>query len=320
VPEVGLMGWLLPRKLESGWMAIGLMETELRIAHGVREPGARPMILQVGSYPIESELPDAVKLLGEKMQLGRFRCQTLMSSGEYQLLSVEAPNVPPAELKSAVRWRVRGLFDFHIDDATVDVLDIPPEPGTAGAAHAMYAVVARNEKVKSHIDRFQEAQIPLAVIDIAETAQRNIGILCEETGGPGVALLYMAESYCLLTINFNGELYLSRRIELGMDHVFRYEEGAREGVLNRILVEVQRTLDVFERQYHFVTIGTLYVAPEPKDSGILGYLTENLDVAVMALDLGAVVDFVDGPPPAPAMQWKHFHLIGAALRQETKAL
>lgn len=314
------MGWLLPRKLESGWMAIGLLQTELSIAHGLCEPGARPAILQVGSFPIDGDSTTAVKTLAEKMQLGRFRCQTLMSAGEYQLLTVEAPNVPPAELKSAVRWSVQGLIDFHIDDATVDVLDIPPDPASSGAAHAMYAVVARNELVKSHIDRFQEAQIPLTVIDIAETAQRNIGILCEEAGGPGVALLYLAETYCLLTINFNGELYLSRRIELGLDHVFRYEEGAREGVLNRILVEVQRTLDVFERQYHFVSVGKLYVAPEPKDSGITAYLAENLDVSVMALELGAILDFGEGANPDRATQWKHFHLIGAALRQESKAL
>ena len=314
------MGWPFPRKLESGWMAVGLLQTELSIAHGLRAPGARPVILQVGSFPIEGESGNATKILAEKMQLERFRCQTLMSAGEYQLLTVEAPNVPPAELKAAVRWSVQGLIDFHIDDATVDVLDIPPDPASSGTAHAMYAVVARNELVKSHIDRFQQAQISLAVIDIAETAQRNIGILCEEIGGPGVALLYVAPSYCLLTINFKGELYLSRRIELGLDQVFRYEESAREGVLNRVLLEVQRTLDVFERQYHFVTIGKLYVAPEPRDSGIRAYLAQNLDLTVEALELGAVLDFGEGISPDSSTQWKHFHLIGAALRQESKAL
>jgi hypothetical protein len=40
----------------------------------------------------------------------------------------------------------------------------------------------------------------------------------------------------------------------------------------------------------------------------------------MALELGAVLDFGDGPSPDRATQWKHFHLIGAALRQESKAL
>ena len=314
------MGWLSRRKLESGWMAVGLMPTELSIAHGLREPGTRPLILQAGSFPIEGESAVGARDLAQRMRLNRYRCETLMSAGEYQLLTVEAPNVPPAELKSAVRWSVQGLIDFHIDDATVDVLDVPPDPSSSGASHAMYAVVTRNEMVKNQIDRFQEAEIPLSVIDIAETAQRNIGALCEEADGRGIALFYAAETYCLFTINFKGELYLSRRIELGLDQVFRHEEGAREAVLNRILLEIQRTLDIFERQYHFVAIGKLVVAPEPKDSGIREYLAENLDIPVVPLELGAILDFADGLDPDRATQWKLFHLIGASLRQESKAL
>lgn len=315
------MSWLLPRKIEPGWMAVNLQATEFSIAHGRRDPGARPLVSQIASHPIEAEDANSAKVLAQRMQMEKFHCETLMAAGEYQLLTVEAPNVPPAELKAAIRWSVQGLIDFHIDDATVDVLDIPPEPGSSGAAHAMYAIVARNELVKHHIDRFHEAAIPLSVIDIAETAQRNIGILCEATNERAVALLYAADTYSLLTVNFRGELYLARRIELGLEQLFRQDDdSARQGGLDRILLEVQRTFDVFERQYHFAPIGKLVVAPEPRDSGMRAYLAENLDVPAESLDLGEIVDFADGLDPDLATQWKHFHLIGAALRQESKAL
>ena len=314
------MGWLLPRKYEPGWMAVDLQLTELSIAYGRREPGVRPQVSQIASYPIEAGSEREAKVIAQRMRLDHFRCETLMSAGEYQLLTVEAPNVPPAELRAAVRWSVQGLIDFHIDDATVDVLDIPTDPGSSGASHAMYAVIARNDLVKNHIDSFQEAAIPLSVIDIAETAQRNIGVLCEAEDERAVALLYVAETYCLLTVNFKGELFLTRRIELGLEQLFRHDDRAREGVLNRILLEIQRTLDVFERQYHFVPLGKLVVAPEPKDTGMREYLAENLDLPVVSLELGEIVDFADGLEPDRATQWKHFHLIGACLRQESKAL
>ena len=315
------MGWLLPRKIEPGWMAVSLQATEFSIAYGRRESGVRPLVSQIASYPIETGRADAAKILAQRLRLDRFSCETLMSAGEYQLLTVDAPNVPPAELKAAIRWSVQGLIDFHIDDATVDVLDIPPEPGSSGAAHAMYAVVTRNDLVKHHIDRFQEAAIPLSVIDIAETAQRNIGVLCEATDERAVALLYAAETHSLLTVNFKGELYLARRIELGFEQLFRHDdEGAREAGLNRILLEVQRTLDVFERQYHFVPVGKLVVAPEPKDSGMRACFAKNLDLPVVSLELGEIVDFAEGLEPDLETQWKHFHLIGAALRQDSKAL
>ena len=314
------MAWPLPRKLESGWMAVEMSPTELSVAHGLCEPGNRPLIVQAGSFPIDAAPNGGARSVAQQLRLDRYRCETLMSPGEYQLLTVDAPNVPPAELKSAVRWSVQGLIDFHIDDATVDVLDVPPEAGSAVVSHAMYAVVARNELVKNRIDHFQEAGIPLSVIDIAETAQRNIGALCEEADGRGIAVLYAADLYCLLTINFKGELYLSRRIELGLDQVFRHGEGAREGVLNRILLEIQRTLDVFERQYHYVAVSRLVLAPEAKDSGLHEYLAENLGMPVVPLDFGSVLDFADGVDLDRAAQWKLFHLIGASLRQESKAL
>src|SRR3990172_2075294 len=53
------MGWLLPRKLEPGWMAVSLQATEFSIAHGRREPGVRPLVSQIASYPIEAGRADA---------------------------------------------------------------------------------------------------------------------------------------------------------------------------------------------------------------------------------------------------------------------
>ena len=41
------------------------------------------------------------------------------------MLSLEAPAVPREELKTAVGWRLKDMLDFHIDDATIDVLAIP---------------------------------------------------------------------------------------------------------------------------------------------------------------------------------------------------
>ena len=39
----------------------------------------------------------------------------VMPLGSYNLLQIEAPKVPPEELRSAVRWRVKDLIDFPID-------------------------------------------------------------------------------------------------------------------------------------------------------------------------------------------------------------
>ena len=42
------------------------------------------------------------------------RCTSLLNSADYSLVLVDAPDVPPSELRAAVRWRVNELIDFHV--------------------------------------------------------------------------------------------------------------------------------------------------------------------------------------------------------------
>ena len=79
--------------------------------------------------------------------LDRYSCTSIMDLGSYNLLLVEAPDVPPPELRAAMRWRVKDLIDFHIDDAVIDVFEVSEEQ-TSGRNRMMYAVVARSAAVK----------------------------------------------------------------------------------------------------------------------------------------------------------------------------
>ena len=65
--------------------------------------------------------------LVKKHDLDRFPCVSSMDLGDYNLLSVEPPEVPPAELSAALRWRVKDLIDFSIDDAVIDAFQVSNE-------------------------------------------------------------------------------------------------------------------------------------------------------------------------------------------------
>lgn len=303
------------KKREPGWLVASLQPQELAIVHGRIGLNGKARIGRLAARELEGEYAGAHRLSRE-WHLERYRCATLLEPGEYQLLLVEAPNVPPAELKAAIRWRIKDLLDYHVDDATVDVLDIPPDPSGSARSHSMYAVAARNEAVQACIERFDAAQIPLSVIDIAETAQRNIAALYEEEGR-GVGLLYLGEHDGLFTINFRRELYLARRIDIGYEQTSAVHE--RTEAFNRIALELTRTLDHFDRQFGFVAVNKLLLGPEPEDSGLLEYLKANLDIPISRVDLGATLAFDSDARPDPRTEWRRFHLIGASLRYETKA-
>ncbi len=290
----------------------------INFAHGVCGSAGKCAITRCGSRTVDDS-PKDVERVAKDLGVERYQCLTLLSPSDYQLLLVEAPNVPAIELKTAVRWRVKDMLDYHLDDATIDVLDVPVDPSGGGRGHSMYAVAARNDIIKGCIERFTAARIPLSVIDIAETAQRNIAALYEPADR-GVGLLYLGPAHALLTVNFRGELYFARRIDVGIEQLLNAAEEHRDEAMNRILLELQRSFDHLDRQFPFVTMAKLLLGPEPRATGLAAYLSANLDLSVEEAHLADALSFGPGVALEGDTAWRLFHVFGAALRNEVKTL
>jgi MSHA biogenesis protein MshI len=50
--------------------------------------------------------------------------KVMLSPEQYQFLQIEAPAVPPEELRAAARFQIRDMVQSHIDDITLDVLRV----------------------------------------------------------------------------------------------------------------------------------------------------------------------------------------------------
>ena len=281
-----------------------------------RQSGGRARLLTCEFKTLEAG--DEIKLLGQlasQYGLNRARCTTLLGSSDYQLLLTEAPDVSADELKQALRWKIKDLIEFHINDATLDVFDLPGAvPGAK--AREMYTVAARNEAIQRRVDLLTQAGIGLEVIDIPELAQRNLAsLLAEDT--TGVALLSLQDKTGLITITRQGYLYLSRTLNIGHESL---RSAADPGMyFDHIALEVQRSLDYFESHFREAPIRNLVLAPlaEPV-SGLMEYLAANLSVTVAGMDLTQLLD--SDVQLTPALQARCLNTIGAALRQEVKAL
>jgi MSHA biogenesis protein MshI len=305
-------------KREPGWLAISLQPGELSFVHGRYAPGGAATVDVCGTQAFEGDFAGAQQAAREH-DLSRFQCSTLLAPGEYQVLLVEAPNVPQAELKTAVRWRMKDLLDYHVNDATLDVLAVPPNPAGGERAQSMYAVTARNDLIHACIGRFEAARIPLSVIDIPEMAQRNVAALFERDER-GLAMLHMGGDDGLLTINYRSELMLARRIDVGAQSMSMASEAEREEQFQRVLLELQRTFDHFDRQFAYVPLGKLMLAPDPEETGLLEFLAGNMDMPVERVRLAAAIDFGARAELEAKDEWRFFHQIGAALRHDAKVL
>jgi len=288
----------------------------------VRRAQEGPPVVEAASFhrADRDALGSTLLRLQKELHADRHRCTSLLGAGDYQLVTVEAPNVAKDELKVAVRWRIKDLLDFHIDDATIDVLDIPVDKNAAARGHSMYVVAARNQLIQQRQGLFETAKIPLSVIDIPEMAQRNLSELVA-ADERGVAMLSFGSAGGLLTVTFKGELYLSRRIDITTGQL---QEGAAEqksALHDRITLELQRSLDHFDRQYHFITVSKLMLAPMGDGSALKDYLAANLYLPVEEFVLGAYLDVSKVQALQDVTEQQRFLMaLGAGLRNEEKVL
>lgn len=307
---------LFPKSRNAGGLtAIQLTTQGVQLARLV--PGARPVVQEWRQVAVDWRDGPAFERLAREWRLNHQPCALLLNAGEYQMLQVEAPNVPPEEVKTAMRWRIKDLLDYSVEQATIDVLPIPSQQGAQqGAAGMMYAVAARSETVRTLMMQFRAAKIPLEVIDIPEMAQRNIAALFEEPQR-GLAVLSFNAQGGLLTFSFAGELYHARRIDLPMAQLAADQPVQRETLLERLALELQRSLDYFDRQYSFIPISRLLLAPLPENLDVHDYLAERLYMPVQLVDLAQVLDCSQAPAlMQPGCLAAAFYLIGAAMRQE----
>ena len=302
-----------PERL-SGWLALRQRGNEIDAAHIERRAG-RLRVSLCETWRIQGgDALHALTRLRHDKGLRRYRCTTLLSADEYQINTLDAPNVPAEELKAAARWRVKDLIDYPLETAAVGILDIPVD-GTA-RQHSLYAVTARNEVIERYVQRYQQAGIGLAAIDIPELAQRNVAALFEEPER-GLALLSFEEGGGLLTVTFRGELYLTRRIEIPLARLLAAEGAARMQLHERITLEVQRSLDHVDRQFSFITLSRFLLAPLPQETGLADYLAANISLRLDHANIAEVLDCGGIPELSdPARQGFCLQMLGAALRDE----
>jgi MSHA biogenesis protein MshI len=300
-------------------MAIDLQPRSVRVAHLVRGRAGRGQVVLMREF--ERSGGDAEDLLRVRKALGLapVRCTTALDAGAYHVVQLAAPAVPAGEAKEALRWAVKDSIDFAADEAVIDSMPIPADATRVGRPAQIIAVAARRERVRARMQAFEGAGLRLAAIDVAEVAQRNLGALYEQPDR-GLAFLSFDEQRGLLTFTRNGELYALRYIDIGARALgAESPAAARASLIERITLELQRSLDNFDRQFSQVALQRLVVAPFAGRDALVAELQDMLSVPVESADLGEAIDFAAAGASAigdEALQAAWLPALGLALRQE----
>jgi MSHA biogenesis protein MshI len=237
---------------------------------------------------------------------------SVLDAADYQLVQVESPDVLPAELKAAVRWRLKDVIDFPVEEAVVDVFDMP-EPARRTGARMMYAVAAKSQAIARRVAGLSAAARRFDVIDIPELALRNIAALLPEAAD-GLILLWLEGDSAQLLVIKQSTLYVTRHVQ------FAAEVAEADGLPNvdAIALEVQRSMDYFESHYDQAPLRHLIVAPrDPHSARYAQALAYDSAMRVELIDLSRAIELAPGVLPADR---RSLLAIGAALRDERKSL
>ena len=311
--ECRLLGLLKKPSALRGRIGLSLGESQVALAL-VRREGGEAVLERCELMPLRPA--EAVAGLLKDAALPRLPVSAVLAPTEYQLILVEAPDVPPAELKAAMRWRLKDSIDFRIEDAVIDVFEIP-EPIRRGQGRMMYAVATRRGVVER-----QAALIaglaPLEVIDIPELCLRNLAALVPAAAS-GVALLHLSATSAAIVLTRGPTFYFARQMEL--------RPGAGSGAPDApdapdaaaIMLELQRSLDYYERHFDQPPITRVVLAPADARSAALAHeLKSESGLEVELLDLNERLRCRE--PLSPQLQSAALLAVGAALREEHRSL
>lgn len=307
------MSWFSGKSRTSLRLGLGFHADGISVA-GIERIGNGCRLQQCAFFPADKEdaQGDVLERLVKELGLKGASTVAVLDPGSYSLLQVEAPEVEPGELRSAIRWRIKDLLDFHIDDAVLDIFDMPESKHHSGP-HLMYVVAAKAGRIQQHVDQMEAAGLDIAAIDVTELAVRNLlGLITEPEKFHG--LLYLAPGYGLIEIVQGSTLFLSRRIEINARDLEEQGGFGLDELIDALVLELQRSLDYQESQFGLGAVPAIsIVAPESRSEPLIALASESLSATVKALSLSDKIVGCDTVSPVELSRC--LPAIGAALRE-----
>lgn len=245
---------------------------------------SKPKIVKTGVERINGESMQIFIAKLKSLHLSGSEVILQLVSSQYTLLQIDAPPVSDAELKNACAYEIKGLLEGHIDEFSIDVIRLG-DGSQKGQGQVFVAAVKKN--LIAELTSFcRQIGLDVNIIDIQETAQRNLQTLYSRANGFGVmamaSISVVSEYQALLTISANDELYYFRRLEIPNgfideewgsgfelfqdpyvpvvrdDYSIPTEDFSYDGSYeltnedertSKLIVEIQRSLDLWERTW-----------------------------------------------------------------------
>lgn len=212
------MRWLRQRQYSNKLLTVSWSDQTLSyVCARLRADGTH----NVFKFGVERQGADSTQDFCRRLKalgLNGLHARVMLRPEQYQLLQIDTPAVPDEELHSAVRYQINDLLSAHVDDVTLDLMRVGDDGQAQKKGEQLFVVAADNTAIRDVLALSEAMRWSVAVIDIQETAQRNLqSALARRKGREKQAnpVLVLSEGgAAVLTISANEELFYARRFEL----------------------------------------------------------------------------------------------------------
>jgi MSHA biogenesis protein MshI len=224
-------------------------------------------------------LPNTIlSTLAEKYKLAG-QCQYILAAVQYQIVQIDKPKVPEAEIAAALKWQMKELVTIAPEDMILDYFDGPYLVG----GQKLNVVCASKKTLKTVVETLVDSPININTISIEEFAFTHLLPVQEEAC---LLICQQPNEEIIILIVKKGQLFFHRRLR-GFSGIGKQsEEKLQMGVIDTLSLEIQRSTDFFERQLKQSPIKSIQlIVPITAEAFLAEKLAENTNVPVSLLAL-----------------------------------
>lgn len=197
------------------------------------------------------------------------RCKVALSLAKYQLLQLDKPAVPEAEINQALQWSVKEQL-FSDGELAIDYFDLPAAPANAKKVNV---VAIPKAEVLAIRDGILAADLNLESISIEELSACNLLPFSDDAA---IVLHQDFSEQISLSIIKSGLLYFSRRLR-GYENLASFSEQELQlGIVDNLALEIQRSMDYFESQLRQAPVKKVYISLDTNHEDVLANMIKGV--------------------------------------------
>ncbi len=209
-----------------------------------------------------------------------YKCHLVLNSAQSQIVQVDKPNVPEAEVNAALKWQIKDLVSISPENMVLDYFDGPIK---SGGIEKINVVCSPLNELKKFVAVLNTGSARLESITIEEFAFANLLPVQQDAS---LLVCQQPNEEIILLIVKQGKLYFHRRLRGFSQLANKTEDELSMTVIDSLALEIQRSSDFFERQLRQAPIKNIKVLlPIDLEGFFARKLSENTHLPVTLLDL-----------------------------------